>query len=266
MKSKTYEEFVEKFKPKKTTDDCYTPPLVYDAVASWVEQRYGVDRAHFVRPFFPGENYWLRDYTPEDIVVDNPPFSILSEIIKFYGRKGIRYFLFGPTLTLLSSSVRNATAIVTGNSVIYENGAAVNTSFLTNMEGDVALKSDPSLYRAVEDAVTETQKQRRKELPKYAYDLHVVTAPMVVPYSRLGIEFSIPRAEAVAVDALDEQRKSGKAIYGKGLLISDRLAEEREKAEREKAGREKAERWQLSARERRIVEMLNKAAGCPENE
>ncbi len=25
VKSKTYEEFVEKFKPKKTTDDCYTP-------------------------------------------------------------------------------------------------------------------------------------------------------------------------------------------------------------------------------------------------
>lgn len=25
MKSKNYEEFVDKFKPKKTTDDCYTP-------------------------------------------------------------------------------------------------------------------------------------------------------------------------------------------------------------------------------------------------
>ena len=24
MKSKNYDEFVEKFKPKKTTDDCYT--------------------------------------------------------------------------------------------------------------------------------------------------------------------------------------------------------------------------------------------------
>lgn len=24
-KSNTYEEFVDKFKPKKTTDDCYTP-------------------------------------------------------------------------------------------------------------------------------------------------------------------------------------------------------------------------------------------------
>ena len=27
-----YEGFVEKFKPKKTTDDCYTPPAVYEAV------------------------------------------------------------------------------------------------------------------------------------------------------------------------------------------------------------------------------------------
>lgn len=27
-KSKNYEEFVEKFKPKKTTDDCYTPDYI----------------------------------------------------------------------------------------------------------------------------------------------------------------------------------------------------------------------------------------------
>lgn len=27
-----YEGFVEKFKPKKTTDDCYTPPEIYEAV------------------------------------------------------------------------------------------------------------------------------------------------------------------------------------------------------------------------------------------
>ena len=31
-KGETYDEFVEKFKPKNTTDDCMTPPLVYDAV------------------------------------------------------------------------------------------------------------------------------------------------------------------------------------------------------------------------------------------
>ena len=34
-KGETYEQFVEKFKPRKTTDDCYTPPLVYEAVKGW---------------------------------------------------------------------------------------------------------------------------------------------------------------------------------------------------------------------------------------
>lgn len=33
MKGETYEEFVEKFKPKKTTDDCYTPPEIYETVS-----------------------------------------------------------------------------------------------------------------------------------------------------------------------------------------------------------------------------------------
>ena len=43
MTFEDYDGFVEKFKPKKTTDDCYTPPEVYEVVASWVEEKYGVD-------------------------------------------------------------------------------------------------------------------------------------------------------------------------------------------------------------------------------
>lgn len=31
-----YNGFVEKFKPKKTTDDCYTPVEVYEAVLHFV--------------------------------------------------------------------------------------------------------------------------------------------------------------------------------------------------------------------------------------
>ena len=57
----TYEEFVEKFKPKKTTDDCYTPQEVYDCVADWVAEKYGLDRSTFVRPFWPGGDYVLQD-------------------------------------------------------------------------------------------------------------------------------------------------------------------------------------------------------------
>ena len=34
-----YEGFTEKFKPKKTTDDCYTPPAVYDALLAYLGER-----------------------------------------------------------------------------------------------------------------------------------------------------------------------------------------------------------------------------------
>ena len=52
-----YQQFVEKFIPKKTTDDCYTPALVYDAVADWVANKYGIKKSAFVRPFYPGGDY-----------------------------------------------------------------------------------------------------------------------------------------------------------------------------------------------------------------
>jgi hypothetical protein len=49
-----YNAFLDKFEPAKTTDDCYTPDVVYDAVAAWVEKEYGLDKENFVRPFYPG--------------------------------------------------------------------------------------------------------------------------------------------------------------------------------------------------------------------
>lgn len=49
-----YKEFLEKFKLKHTTDDCYTPDIVYDVILSWVADEYGIDKAAAVRPFYPG--------------------------------------------------------------------------------------------------------------------------------------------------------------------------------------------------------------------
>lgn len=130
-----YQEFLEKFKLKKTTDDCYTPAPVYDAVARYVEETYGVSRDKFVRPFYPGGDYANEKYPEGCVVVDNPPFSIMAEILRFYDSKGIKFFLFAPTLTLFSSSsASTCTALPCTLVVIYENGASVNTSFLTNLE------------------------------------------------------------------------------------------------------------------------------------
>lgn len=86
--SEEYREFVEKFKAKKTTDDCYTPDNIYEAVAEWVANEYKVDRSKFVRPFYPGGDYQNRHYGKDEIVVDNPPFSILAEIMKFFCEGG----------------------------------------------------------------------------------------------------------------------------------------------------------------------------------
>ena len=45
-KSNTYEEFVDKFKPKKTTDDCYTPGAIYEVVKDWAIKEMDWGGAH----------------------------------------------------------------------------------------------------------------------------------------------------------------------------------------------------------------------------
>ena len=251
-----YQEFVKKFEAKRTTDDCYTPDVVYDAVAEWVASEYNVSRANFVRPFYPGGDYQREKYKPTDIVVDNPPFSIMAEILKFYHERGIRFFLFGLHLTLFSPSSSICTALPIGVGITYANGANVNTSFLTNLEDpSICFRSEPRLYAAVRAANEENLRAITKQLPKYAYDHHIITTPFLSALSRLGIDFSVPVAESEIISQLDSQRESGKAIFGKGYIVSDRVFAEREKAEREKA-----ERWELSDRERAIIERLNQNA------
>ena len=254
-----YQEFLEKFKLKKTTDDCYTPAPVYEKVAQYVAETYGVSPASFVRPFYPGGDYQKETYPKNCVVVDNPPFSIMSEILQFYKERGIRFFLFAPTLTLFSSysSSSSCTALPCTLAVIYENGASVNTSFLTNLEpSSVRFRSAPKLQAMVQEGIDEFAKTLRKSLPKYSYPPHIITSTWVGILSRLGIEFSVPVAESEGISGLDSQKPSGKSIFGKGYIVSDAV-----KAEREKAEREKAERWELSEREYAIIDKLNKKKG-----
>lgn len=105
LKFEDYDSFVEKFKPKKTTDDCYTPPEIYDVVADYVTERFGIDRADMVRPFYPGGDFENFDYPERCCVVDNPPFSILQKIKRFYRDNGIKFFIFAPSLTAFSGAL-----------------------------------------------------------------------------------------------------------------------------------------------------------------
>ena len=79
-----YDGFLEKFKPKKTTDDCYTPKNVYETVKTWAVEEYSLQGREVVRPFWPGMDYEAFDYPDRCVVIDNPPFSILSQIVRWY--------------------------------------------------------------------------------------------------------------------------------------------------------------------------------------
>ena len=252
---KAYQEFKDKFKPKKTTDDCYTPELVYDAIAEWVAKEYNLNRADFVRPFYPGESYQDREYPEGCVVVDNPPFSILAEIIKWYANKGIRFFLFAPALTLFSARNVDVSYLCAGCDITYENGAEVKTSFITNLDS-CRLRTCPDLFRAVEKANDEIQEANRNTLPKYEYPDEIVTAAIVQRWTRYGIDFRLDKEACVRVSGLDAQKESGKSIYGGGFLLSERAAAERAAAERAAAERAAATRWKLSEREQRIIANL----------
>lgn len=75
-----------------TTDDCYTPPKIYEAVKDWAVAEYGLEGRKIVRPFYPGGDYENFDYPESCVVIDNPPFSIVTKIANFYVDKQIDFF------------------------------------------------------------------------------------------------------------------------------------------------------------------------------
>lgn len=89
-----YDGFVEKFEAKKTTDDCYTPDDVYAVVLNHVNSIIDISNKKIIRPFYPGGDYEGIEYPDDCIVVDNPPFSIITKICKFYILNDIDFFSF----------------------------------------------------------------------------------------------------------------------------------------------------------------------------
>lgn len=129
----------------------------------------------------------------------------------------------------------------------YENGAIVRTSFVTSYGGDIVAQTEPRLTKLVNDEVERLRRTKTVQLPKYTYPDHIVTAALLQRYSHYGVDFKIHKKNCTPIYALDAQRSMGKAIFGGGLLLAERAAAERAAATK----------WELSARERAIVEYLN---------
>lgn len=250
--SAEYTEFTNKFKLKKTTDDCYTPPHVYDAICRWVCKTYKIDPVTIIRPFYPGGDYQREDYTGK-VVLDNPPFSIVTQICRFYNDHKIPFFLFVPALTALIRDDRT-TVLTTFVDITYDNGAKVRTSFATNLSPGVRLWTAPELRAEIDEAQKQHKKETTKKLSKYAYPDAVLTAARAGYFSSHGVDLMIRTEDCTRICKLESQRKVGKECFGGALLLSERAAAERAAAERAAAERAAAERaaahcWQLSPAE-----------------
>ena len=256
-RSEEYDAFVDKFKPKLTTDDCYTPQNIYETIRDWAVEHYGLQGAPVVRPFYPGGDYEHETYPDGCVVIDNPPFSILSQICRFYMERGIRFFLFAPALTLFSIAAGTCNYLPMSCWITYENGADVRTSFVTNL-GNWKIETVPELWALVDAMNAQNTNEGAAELPGYTYPDCVMTPIRIAPTSR-WMALRIPASDASFARALDAQREQGKSIYGASFLLSEKAAAE--KAAAEKAAAEKREQfvWELSDREKAIVAALGKA-------
>ena len=254
-----YDGFAEKFKTKKTTDDCYTPEEVYKVILDFVGNLTSLDGRPIVRPFYPGGDFVNYEYPENCVVVDNPPFSILSKIVRFYSAHNVPFFLFGPSLTLFTAPDCDVTYIIADTDIVYENGAVVRTGFVTNLCPDIRIWCCPELKKAIAKAQETPSKQKRG----FVYPDNIVTAATLGRIAAHQTELIIRKKDCQYIADSDSAKAQGRSLFGGGFILSDRAAAERAAAERAAAERAAAERKKasllnLSPRERRLIEHLNK--------
>ena len=244
--SESYEEYVEKFKQKRTKDDTFTPPEVYDAVKDWVVKEYGLEGREVIRPFWPDADFTQTDYPNGCVVIDNPPFSIQTKICDWYLEHGIDFFLFANHVTLFRTlRLPKVNAVVTGNSVTFQNGAKLPISYLTNMGTDRVLVSG-DLYDIVRKATGVTENTHNL----IEFPANVISAPRLTKMARLGMNHRIknmtywPTIESYP-------------IFGGGGLISDSEVAKLEVAKLEVANAEPKVTYHLSDTELDEIKRLN---------
>lgn len=241
-----YGDFVDKFKQKLTTDDCYTPPEVYDIVRDFVNEKVATLAGRkIIRPFFPGGNYEdLSQYPRGCVVLDNPPFSIYSKIVRFYLDNGIDFFLFGPSLTLLVANA-DVCFVVANIPVVYENGAVVSTGFVTNMVPGLRIWVECTMREKVIEAQKSSNEQEKYNLPE-----NVVTSARLGKICARNVELKIDAKDCKYVHDLDGMKEIGKGLYGGGFLLNSAAAAA--------AAEKEANTIVLSDRERAIIAEMDK--------
>lgn len=249
-----YESFLAKFKENpKTTDECWTPKDVYEAVLKYVGEVYPLEGKQILRPFYPGGDYEHAEYPADGVVVDNPPFSIFTKICRFYIEHKIPFFLFGPALTIFSCCKHGATAVVVGSPIVFTNGTKVPCNFASNLFGNVLALSSPRLEELIKECPSQNV---AVALPKYDYPDNLLSVSDLQTLAHRGVEFIVERESCACVRKLSAMPK-GKSLFGDHYLLSSAKAKAKTKAKAKvKAKAENRIPIPLSSAEIEIVNSL----------
>lgn len=246
MTPEQYEEWLNKFSETlKTSDDTFTPANVYKTVYEWADKHYHISGRPIERPFYPGGDYRNYKYRKNCVVVDNPPFSILTKIIDFYIENKIDFFIWCPHLTSLQYIVKGVTLVIADAPVIYSNGARIATGWLTNLDEENAVVCSNELRLTLEQCNIDNKKQfdcgKSNHLTNYSYPPELLRVGVL---NQLGkrCEYAIPRDQVYlkeVVRTTDAQKeynrvnKKKQSVYGGGFWISPAEAERIQKTIKE---------------------------------
>lgn len=241
-----------------TPDECYTPPDVYDTVLDYAVERYHLQGKHVVRPFIPGGDYQKYVYDKNDVVIDNPPFSLTTKIVNWYIDHNIPFFLFMNGLYGVSLSRGlhgKATVIATNaNASFYHKAGdkSIKLGFVTNLEPkNIIIRGDATLTNKLNSLT------KKKTLNKYKYPGNLIKNSDILAAIHRGVELELTTDNCLFKNNLDYNKKHKLCdVYGGCYLVNDKLyAEFKESLKQDLPGTYCVT---LSTREQKIIEQLNK--------
>lgn len=259
---KMYKYCVTNGRNINTTDECYTPPAVYDAVLDYAVDRYQLKSKHIVRPFIPGGDYQKYVYDENDVVIDNPPFSITTKIAKWYIDHNIPFFLFVNGLygVSLSRAIRGkATVIVTDANVSFYNQGSkkrIKLGFVTNLEPkNIIIRGDATLTNTLNGLVV------KKSFKRFHYPDNFLKNNDILAALQRNVELKLTTDNCLFEDNLDYHKAQTHAtsqpvkVFGGGYLVNDKLYAEFKGSLKHDLPNTYC--VTLSTREQKIIEQLN---------
>lgn len=213
---KDYDKWLNNLKKNvKTSDDTFTPPKFYEAILEYINEKIiPIDSIEIQRPFYPGGDYQkeAETYNEKSVVIDNPPFSICSEILEFYIKNNIKFFIFTNGLTIFNYLSRGVHLLCPYAVLKYENGVKVNTCFVHNLLPSGVTISGDLRERLLKIAATQ------KERKKYQYPNEVLSLAQSLELAKT-IKGEVTITNYKGVSRLNYKGKQ-KKVFSKAMILS----------------------------------------------